>query len=141
MAYNTLFERFVDNQPNKIKGYIAYGLYKRAKREWIQQQTHATGSPPSATQVAAYADTFTQQTIETYFTQSESALAEFAGEAVDGARAGILSEALKGSAWKAVGLGIATNFLYTLILLGIVLLLKWVGVDFIGLVQSVGAGS
>ena len=137
MSYNTLFETFVDNQPNKIKGYIAYGLYKRAKREWIQQKTIANGTPPGSADITAYAGMFTQQTIDTYFTQSEFALAEFADEAIENARADILRDALKGSAWKAIGLGVATNFVYTLILLGIVFVLKWAGVDFVGLVQSV----
>ncbi len=36
MFYNKLFEQFYDDDEDQIRGLVAYGLYKIAKREWVQ---------------------------------------------------------------------------------------------------------
>jgi len=65
--------------------------------------------------------------------EAANALAEYASEVVESARPQILKEALQGSVGRALWLGILTNFVYTLILIGLVILLKWAGVDLLAL--------
>ena len=45
MAYNAMYERLVDGSSNPVQGYIAYGLYKSAKREWVRQFEAERGRP------------------------------------------------------------------------------------------------
>jgi hypothetical protein len=35
--HNQLFEKFYDTDEDKVRGLIAYGLYKIAKREWFTE--------------------------------------------------------------------------------------------------------
>lgn len=35
MTYKTMYERLIDQGQNTVQGYIAYGLYKNAKRQWL----------------------------------------------------------------------------------------------------------
>lgn len=37
MTHNRMYEQLVVQNGNKVQGFIAYGLYKSAKREWVRQ--------------------------------------------------------------------------------------------------------
>lgn len=137
MTHNTLYERFVDNGGNEVQGFIAYGLYKNAKREWVIAFKAAHDREPTANEIAAYVSTYTDQTIATYETQAAAALAEFAEDAVENARPEIVEEALRGSFWASVGQSIFANALYTLVLVALVLVLAFAGVDIEGVYQRI----
>lgn len=137
MPYNTMYERLVDQGDNTVSGYIAYGLYKHAKREWVRDFEQANGRSPTAQEQAGYVASYTPQITSALQTQATGVLAQFAAGAVDDARPEILREALRGSAWKSVGLSIAANVIYTLLLVAVVLVLAYAGVDILGIVSNV----
>ena len=132
-----MYERLVDQGGNEVSGYIAYGLYKHAKREWVRnfEADHGGRSPDGAEQ-ASYVATYTPQIMAALETQANSILAQFASGAVDDARPEILKEALRGSAVKAIGLSLVANGIYTLLLIALVLILRYAGVDLLGIFDT-----
>ncbi len=139
MTHNTLYERFVDQGGNQVQGYIAYGLYKSAKREWVINFKAANGRDPTSKEVERYVQTYTDQTIEAFETQAAGVLVGFADGAIADARADIVAEALRGSFWGSVWQSIFANALYTLILIALVFVLTFSGVDLLGLLVSVAS--
>jgi hypothetical protein len=137
MTHNTLYERFVDEGDNQVQGYIAYGLYKNAKREWVVGFKEANQRDPTPDEVAGYVSAYTEQTIATYETQAAAVLAAFAEGAIADARADIVEEALRGSFWGSVWQSIFANALYTLILVALVFALALAGVDILGLFEKI----
>lgn len=57
-TYNEVFERLVTD-PDDIEGFIAYGLYKQAKREWLIDFHSRLGRAPNANELKAYNQTWT----------------------------------------------------------------------------------
>lgn len=139
MTHNTMYERLVDQSGNKVQGFIAYGLYKTAKREWVRKFEADHGRPPRAAEVAAYVSAFTPQTVDAFEAQARGVLAQFAGGIIADARPEIVEEALKGEFWKNVFQSMAANAIYTVILIAIALVLAAAGVDLIGIVTTVEA--
>jgi hypothetical protein len=137
MTHNTLYERFVDQGDNEVQGYIAYGLYKNAKREWVIGFKAANNRDPTPDEVASYVSAYTEQTIATFETQAAGVLAAFAEGAVADAQPGIVEDALRGSFWASVWQSITANTLYTLILLALVLVLAFAGVDVLGVYEKI----
>lgn len=136
VPYNPLFERFTDPSESKLGGLVAYALYKRAKVEWSTEYRKEHGSPPSEEARKGYQANWTATTIQAFRDQAESALAAYAQNAVEEARPGIREEALRGTFRGGVWQSIVANAIYTLALIAIVLILRWSGVDLIGLAQK-----
>ncbi len=136
MPYNTMYERLVDGSSNTVQGYIAYGLYKNAKREWIRQFEAEKGRAPRPAEVQGYVDAYTAQMRDVFEAQAAGVLAQFAEGAVSDAKPGIVEAALKGGFWRSVGQSIAANVLYTLGLIALVVVLKWAGVDLLSIVSA-----
>jgi hypothetical protein len=137
VAYNDIFERLVDQSDDPVRGYVAYGIYKKAKREWIQAFKAAHGGTgPTVEQTEAYVATWTPQLITNATDAAESSLAEFAASAIADARPSIVEEALKGNGLKSVLLSMLAAFLYTLLLIGVVIVLKISGVDLLSILQA-----
>ncbi|KRB86103.1 hypothetical protein ASE00_05015 [Sphingomonas sp. Root710] len=137
MTYNRQFEHFVDNDPNKVRGYVAYGLYKESKRQWIQQQTAANGgTPPTVAEVESHVSSYTPALKDSLINSAESVLAAFADEAISAAKPGIVEATLRGSTANTIWLGILTNTIYTLLLVALVLVLKFAGVDILGILGT-----
>lgn len=136
MSYNRLFETFVDNQPSKILGYVAYGLYKESKRQWVQQETSTRGVAPTDTQIRGHVGSYTPALQDSLLKSAETALAAFAAEAIEEAKPAIVQEALRGSAASAIRIGLLTNLIYTVLLVALAIVLKYAGVDILGIFQS-----
>ncbi len=131
-----MYERLVDGSSNTVQGYIAYGLYKNAKREWIRQFEAEKGRAPRPAEVQGYVDAYTAQMRDVFEAQAAGVLAQFAEGAVSDAKPGIVEAALKGGFWRSVGQSIAANVLYTLGLIALVVVLKWAGVDLLSIVSA-----
>jgi hypothetical protein len=132
--YNPVFEKIVgDPKDPQIVELVAYGLYKIAKREWVQRK----GRKPTGEELVAYADTWTEQQLQDKMTAAESALVVYAQNVIDDARPDILKEAFRGSGWKAFWIAIAAAVSYTIALVAIALILKTAGVDLIGVIEKV----
>jgi hypothetical protein len=141
-GFNPIFGQFVATDAETdtlLRGLVAYGLYKIAKREWASELFDAENRPPREDELAAYVRTWTPSNIEGKREQAETILAQYADAVVDAATPGIEKEALRGSLWRAVGYTIAGNVLYTLLLILIAVVLKWAGVDLLGLAEKIGA--
>jgi len=141
MTHNTMYERLVDQSDNKVQGFIAYGLYKTAKREWVRKFEADHSRPPKPTEINAYVSAYTPQTIDAFEAQASGVLAQFANGVVLDARPEIVEETLKGTFWKNVGQSIAANAIYTIILVVIAMILAAAGVDLIGIFTTVGSNA
>lgn len=138
MPYNTMYERLVDGSSNTVQGYIAYGLYKSAKREWIRQFHADKGRAPKPAEVQGYVDAYTAQMRDVFEAQAAGVLAQFAEGAVSDAKPAIVEHALKGTAWRSIWQAIAANAIYTLLLIGIVVILSRAGIDILSLANDAG---
>jgi len=53
--YNKIFERLVgdieDGGDANLRGLLAYGFYKVAKREWVAQSREKNGNPPTGAEL------------------------------------------------------------------------------------------
>jgi hypothetical protein len=136
MPYNTMYERLVDGSSNTVQGYIAYGLYKNAKREWIRQFEAEKGRAPRPAEVQGYVDAYTAQMRDVFEAQAAGVLAQFAEGAVSDAKPGIVEHALKGTAGRSVLHSIIANAIYTLVLIVIVVILKRAGIDLLSLASG-----
>jgi hypothetical protein len=139
--YNKLFSIFVDpesSEGEQLQGMIAYGLYKRAKSEWAKSIWNANGHPPTPEELASYHATWTATNIRSMSDLAASSLAEFAQSVIDEATPAIQRKALEGNFWKNVGTNMFAAFLYSVVLILLVLVLRWIGVDILGLFQKLG---
>ncbi len=136
--YNPIFERFVpaEQADENVPGLIAYGLYKIAKREWAQQIQEREGRQPTPDEQAAYIATWTESRLRGLEQQADSTLAAFGEVVVNAATPGIREDAIRGTSGKSIRLSIAANFIYTLLLIAVALILKWSGIDLIGLLEK-----
>ena len=76
MAYNTVFEQFHDQDEDEVRGLVAYGLYKIAKREWVSRAS-AGGRPPTPTELKAYHDTWTPANIASKQAEADAVLRSY----------------------------------------------------------------
>jgi hypothetical protein len=49
-----MYERLVDGSDDLISGYVAYGIYKQAKREWLRKFEDVHQRSPTPAEMAAY---------------------------------------------------------------------------------------
>lgn len=143
-SYNPIFTRFVELEKEgdeQLQGLVAYGLYKISKREWVKQHFERHGRKPTYDELAGYAATWTESRLSGLEEQAEGALGQFASVIVDANAPAIREEALKGTTPKAIWTSMVASFLYTLVLIGIVLALRYNGVDLLSVAGSVGGGA
>lgn len=133
----TLFERFTNDPEHRVRGLIAYGLYKAAKREWVDDFTERAGTPPAAIDVATYTSTWTPLMVAGKISEANQVLQEFADTIIAAERPAIIEAALRGSTARTVLLNVVSAFLYTLILIGVVVVLRYAGVDLLALAGTV----
>lgn len=138
MAHNPIVTRMVEGPGGQLLGFVSYGFYKLAKREWVQEFESAHGRAPNSEEIAAYVATWTPQQLKNATDAASSALSEFAAEAVDEARPGILKEALKGGASRSVLLSMLAALLYTAFLVLVVVALRAAGIDLLSIVNAMG---
>lgn len=137
--YNPLFDTFVKDGASKrerLQGLVAYALYKQAKREWAAKRA----TKPTEAELTAYVETWTssQSRLDGLTEQAGRILDAFGDDFVQAARPGIREEAIRGSFGKAVWSSVLGTFGYSLGLLGLLLILKFFGVDILGLAEKIG---
>jgi hypothetical protein len=139
--FNPIFAQFYFDVPEaeKLRGLVAYGLYKIAKREWASELFEREGQSPSPEELAGYGRFWTPAQIEGKRAEAKSVLSEYADDVVEAAAPGIEKAALKRSVWRAIAYGLLANFVYTVLLIVVVIILKLAGVDLLGLAQKIKA--
>ncbi len=73
--------------------------------------------------------------------EAAGALSAFAEVVIADERPRILEEALQGGFWRSVGSSMAANFFYTLVLIGLAIVLTLSGVDVVGILERAAADS
>jgi len=96
--YNDIFERLVetdgDGETHDLAGFLAYGFYKIAKREWAMgiREKHQRG--PTSDELAAYIATWTQSRIDGLFENAQSTLGAYAEQVIDDEAPSIKEDAI-----------------------------------------------
>ena len=137
-VYNPIFEKLVPKGGggDEINSLVAYGLYKKAKREWVSQIWDAEKRPPTEAELRAYVAHWTPFLLENLKAQADNYLASFSSSVIDAAEPQIREDALRGTTWSAVKASIVGNAAYTLVLIAFVLILAWAGVDVLGFLEK-----
>lgn len=138
--YNRIFETLVDEEPgdHEVVGLIAYALYKREKREWAAGIRKRFNRGPTAAELAEYVATCGPTRLSSYRAQAVSIMSGYASFVIAEEEPRILREAVKGTFWRGVWQSMVAAFFYTLILLGLGVILAIVGVDVLGILRSAG---
>ena len=137
--YNPIFETLVgrvDEGQETIVGIVAYALYKFAKREWFAEFRERNGRAPTDAEIRAYQKTWTPSLLEGKRSEAVQIIAAYSQDVVEKARPTILEEVLRGNTSRTVGLNILSSFIYTLLLLGAVLVIAVTGWDIPALLQK-----
>jgi hypothetical protein len=139
-AFNPIFGKLVGTEegvPADLQGFVAYGLYKVAKREWATEIATRHGRKPSEAELEAYMRTWTSSQITTLRERAAQVLSEYADAVIREEEPRILKNALRGSFWRGVWPSMLASFLYTLVLIGAALVLARSGIDLIGIFRDV----
>lgn len=134
--YNPIYEKLVDEADHELIGLVAYALYKRSKREWASNIRARDSRGPTPEQLDGFVETWTSDRLEGLRIEARSVLTDFAGEVVDSERPHIVEDALRGTFWGAVWPSVVAALIYTGGLISVAIILKFAGVDLIGIYQG-----
>lgn len=128
--YNAVFERLVRGADD-IEGFIAYGLYKQAKREWLIAFREKHGASPKPADMKAFQAAWTNTTLQSLRENAESALSAYAESVIEAVSPAIERDALKAGRpiWKDLLIGAASALTYSLLLLVAASLIRVFGSD------------
>lgn len=131
-----MYEYLVDNAANdehELVGLVAYALYKRSKRQWVEAHRVNKKRNPSDDELDQYIDYWTQDRLRGLRDEAASALAAFGDYVIAAERPNIMREAIAGTFWRSVSSSIMAAFIYTLLLIGVAFVLSYAGIDLIGI--------
>lgn len=131
-AYNPVFDSLVA-APDDIEGFIAYGLYKQAKREWLLEHQARVGKPPTAVELRAFSRQWSPTALQAFRETAESALSAYAQSVLEEQTPSIQRDALLQGRplWKDVLIGVISALTYSLVLVIAAFLIKIFGNDFL----------
>ena len=125
-----------DRPEQKLIGFIAYGLYEEARREWASDFRDREGRYPGENELRAYERSWTASRLEGIRNAAVQLVAAYADTVTNQIEAEILRRALKGRFWRSVGRWLFSALLYTLAVLGTVVALNRSGIDPIRAIQD-----
>ena len=134
--FDPIFPRLVNEAEDagqKLIGFIAYGLYHEAQREWISEFRAREGRYPNDEELRAYERSWTPSRLEALQNAAVQAIAAYTDTIVSQAETQILRNALHGSASRAAWHWVVGALLYTFIVIGVVVGLGRSGIDLTGL--------
>jgi hypothetical protein len=101
--FDPIFLRLVkDGRGEKLLGFIAYGLYRDAKREWTSDFQAREERYPSEEELRIYEASWTTSRLEALENAAAQLVAAYTDSVVAQAEKQILRSALTGSYWRAV---------------------------------------
>ena len=127
-----VFPRLVneaEGTEQKLIGFIAYGLYHDAKREWISDFRSREKRYPHDEELREYERSWTTSRLEGLKNAAVQLIAAYTDSVLSQAETQILRNALKGSVWRSVWCGLVGALLYTLIVIGLIVILARSGID------------
>lgn len=141
--YNPIFERIsarATADDDRIISYIAYGIYKEQKRDFLIDRKNELGGPVPQSEVEIYHKTWTDGQISLVWESATQALAQFAVSYADAEKkqavAEALADALKGSFLRQVWISILANFGAAVLTIGIYFGLRFIGFDLIDQIRK-----
>lgn len=138
--YNPIFGQLVPQgelEGDLLPGMVTYSLYKIAKREWATDFFKRNGRKPVEAELNEYIRTWTPTRIAGVRKEAEFFVASFSGSVLEDNAPRIREEALKGTFWRSVGISIFSALLYTLLLIALVIVLRFAGIDLLSLFQTI----
>ena len=137
VPFDPVFPRLVkDGREEKLLGFIAYGLYQDAKREWISDFQAREKRYPSEGELRIYERSWTTSRLEALENAAAQLIAAYTDSVVTQAEKQILRSALTGSYWRAVSRWIGSALLYTLLLFVVAIALSRSGVNLIAMLDK-----
>lgn len=137
--FDAIFPRFVnkDSPGQKLLGFIAYGLYQDAKREWISEFRGRENRYPLAEELRAHEQSWTASRLEALENAAAQLLTTYTDVVVTQAENQLLRGALKGSYWRAVWRWAGGALVYTLLLVALAVGLARCGIDLMTVVDTI----
>jgi hypothetical protein len=136
--FDPVFPRLVneaEGTEQKLIGFIAYGLYHDAKREWISDFRSREGRYPQEEELQGYERSWTASRLEGLKNAAVQSIAAYTDSVLSQAETQILRNALKGGGWRAVWCGLVGALLYTLMVIGLIVILARSGIELKGLFE------
>lgn len=133
-----VFPRLVneaEGTEQKLIGFIAYGLYHDAQREWISDFRSREGRCPQDEELREYKRSWTASRLEGLKNAALQSIAAYTDSVLSQAETQILRNALNAGFWRAVWCGLVGALLYTLIVIGLIVILARSGIDLKGLFE------
>jgi hypothetical protein len=130
--FDPIFPRLVNDAADpgqKLIGFIAYGLYHEAQREWIADFRTREGRYPNDEELRGYERSWTPSRLEALQNAAVQAIAAYTDSIVSQAETQILRNALRGSVARAAWGWVVGALLYTLLVIGVVVGLGRSGID------------
>lgn len=149
--YNRVYEHLVEAEDDVI-GLVAYSIYKQDKRDFLIEWRERRGGSPTADQLDVFtAGVLTPGQQQRYRFTARNILDAYAKTVVEAERPLIQSlaiteriesaaRAVEGSAhwYRQIPAGIASALIYTLLLIAILLVLRYAGVDLTDILEQIG---
>jgi hypothetical protein len=138
--FDPIFPRLVNEAEGagqKLIGFIAYGLYHEAQREWISDFRTREGRYPNDEELREYERSWTPSRLEALQNAAVQAIVAYTDSIMSQSETQILRNALNGSLSRAAWRWVVGALLYTLIVIGVVIILAKSGIDLIGLLERV----
>jgi hypothetical protein len=137
--FDPVFPRLVkaDSHGEKLLGFIAYGLYQDAKREWISDFQVREKRYPSEEELRFYERSWTASRLEALENAAAQLVAAYTDSVVTQAEKQILRSALMGSYWRSVLRWTGGALLYTLLLFTIAIVLSRSGINLIAMLDKI----
>ena len=137
--FDPVFPRLIkaDSRGEKLLGFIAYGLYQDAKREWISDFQVREKRYPSEEELRFYERSWTASRIEALENSAAQLVAAYTDSVVTQAEKQILRSALMGSYWRSALRWTGGALLYTLLLFAIAIALSRSGIDLIAMLDKI----
>src|SRR3954468_9630719 len=123
----------------KLIGFIAFGLYEEARREWASEFRDREGRYPDESEVRAYEKSWTASRLEGLRGASVQLVAAYADVVAGQLESEMLRGALKGRFWRGVGVWLFSAVLFTAALVGSVIALSRSGIDPLTFIQNLAA--
>jgi hypothetical protein len=141
--YNPIFEKIfnrVKEPGDEIIGYIAYGLYKERKRDFLIARQAQLAGPVPKEELDTFHRIYDEGQIDLVWNTAKNSLGTFAVNYADAEKKAAvnaaLADALRGRFWKTVGVTAVANFIFAVGIIGLYFLLRFMGFDLVDKFQK-----
>lgn len=140
--FSSMFERLVERShpdSHELVGLVAYGIYKRAKREWADRLQARTGRTPSPEELNSFIEYWTETRLRALREEASSVLVAFSDHVLKQEESRIIRDALRGSFWRGVTRSVLAALIYTLVLIAAAIAFLRAGVNLQTLSNLIGS--